>query len=273
MDTARRVVVGSQSLLATFQTCPEQARLELVSPVRKHNDALATGTAVHLHAAARLDGSSYATALAGAAEWLDMEYQRDDFRWVKIKTPETMFAHFEACVAGWEKHVLRQLPDRGLVEYTMSAPLGAPDEGGWQFVLEGTPDYVAGGVVWDWKTSGSEYSAYERTQWAIQPTSYTYLVSQHFEEIHDFTYAVMVKPHGYVQLLDVERGPEDWAWLARIAEGFVRMARTMLDQPWPVIHTHPLCDPKWCPYWDQCRGAYMAGEHNLSISKGATNAR
>lgn len=274
IDHGQRVVTVSQSLLATFQTCPEQARLELTSPVHKRNDALACGTAVHLHAAARLEGHSHATAYGRAFEWLDQESQRDDFRWVKVKKPETMFAHFDACVAGWEKHVLRQLPDNGLVERTITAPLGEPDQDGWQVMLQGTPDYVVEGIVWDWKTSGSEYNAYERSQWAIQPTSYTYLVSYEWEPTNDFTYAVMVKPHGYVQLLDVERGPSDWAWLARIAEGFLRMARTMSDQPWPVIHTHALCDPKWCAYWDRCRGAYLAGEHNVSIrTKGVTNGR
>ena len=268
IDRRRQQMTVSQSALATFQRCPEQARYELVAPARRHNDALATGQAVHLHAAGRLEGESFPVAYAKAYAWLDAEWQRDGFEWVKVKTPETMFGHFDACVQGWERHVLRQIPAHGQVETTLSFPLGEPDDEGWQVILEGTPDYVAEGTVWDWKTAASEYNAWESAEWAIQPTSYTYLASRAYgEDVTDFTYAVMVKPRGQVQMIDVERGPNDWAWLARIAHSYMTMARDMLDVPWPVIHTHHLCDPKWCPYWDGCRGSYMRGDQPIQLRR------
>ena len=266
IDHQRKRLIVSQSALATHQRCPEQFRQELLRPIRRHNDALACGSAVHLHAEHRLLGHTYATAYARAYDWLDAEWQREDFQFVKVAKPETMFAHFDACVTGWEAHVLRQLPADGSVETTLSFPLGEPDADGWEILLEGTPDYVADGIVWDWKTSASEYNAYEAALWNVQPSAYTYLASRATGVEHnDFCYAVMVKPHGTVQVLDVERGPAEWAWLHRIAQGLLYMTRTMLDQPWPVVHTHYLCDPKWCPAWDECRGPYVNGEHNTEV--------
>ena len=124
----------------------------------------------------------------------------------------------------------------------------------------GNPDYLDPfDRLWDWKSASSEYNAHEAANWAIQPTSYTFLASRTTgRDITHFTYAVAVKPHGVVQFIDTIRQDGEWAWLARVALGALGMCRRMMDQEWPVVHTHYLCDPKWCPAWDGCRGAYLS---------------
>jgi hypothetical protein len=259
LDHEARVLTTSQSWLQDFQRCPERARRELLEPSFGYNDATAVGTALHLFMEGRLLGRAFDRARHDATTWLDATRVHESFRYVKVMTPETMFRHLDACIDGMERHVLRQVPQGGQVEETLRAPLAATDDG-WRIMLEGTPDYVDPFLnVWDWKSAGSEYNVWETANWSIQPTSYTFLASAASgEEVNDFTYAIAVKPHGSIQLIDTVRGPQEWAWLGRVAQGALSMCRTMLDQPWPVVHTHHLCDPKWCPAWDTCRGQYVS---------------
>ena len=266
-DREARVLRVSQSFLQDFMRCPERARQRLLHPSHQWNDALAVGTATHLFMEARLHGRSFHQSSHRARSWLEEASSRDDFRFVKVAQPVTMFRHLDGCIEGMERHVVPQVPAGGHVEQTMRYEL-ARTEDGWVVVLEGTPDYLDPfDRLWDWKTASSEYNAHETANWAIQPTSYTYLASQlRGYPVTEFTYAVAVKPHGYVQFIDTVREQGEWAWLARVSLGLLSMCRRMLSQDWPVVHTHYLCDPKWCPAWDGCRGAYL--HPDLVQSKG-----
>jgi hypothetical protein len=258
IDALHRRLILSQSWLQDFMRCPERARLELVTPSHGYNDATAVGTALHHFMEHRMAGEDYAKSYRQAREWLERTVNEDDFRYVKIKTLATMLEHLGACIAGFDAEVVPQVPHGGFAELTLHAPL-VEDDDGWTVILAGTPDYIDPYQrVWDWKSASSEYNVRETANWAIQPTSYTFLVSTETGEDHfDFTYAIAVKPHGEMQFIDVERRPTDWDWLARIGAGALAMVRRMVDEPWPVNHTHYLCDPKWCPYWGECRGAYL----------------
>jgi hypothetical protein len=192
-----------------------------------------------------------------AVKLLHSLVESEGFRFIKVKTVDTMLKHLAACIRGFERHVVPQVPDGGYVERTLLHELAQVDD--FLLMLEGTPDYVdCFGRVWDWKSAATEYNAFETALWAIQPTTYTYLATMEAGEDHtEFTYAVVVKPHGHVQFIDVERDQRDWEWLARIAAGAFNLMRSLPDGGWPVNHTHHLCSPRWCPAWEPCRGAYL----------------
>jgi hypothetical protein len=257
IDHDRRVFTVTQSWLQDFMRCPERARNELLHPSYGYNDATGLGIATHLFMQERLNGQPFVAAHAIAEVALAGMIDTPEWAWVKVKTPATLFKHLGACIEGFERHVVPQVPCGGMVEQKVSAPLAR--SGQWRIVLEGTPDYLDPfNHLWDWKTAGSEYNGYEAANWMIQPTSYTYLASRAAKrEVTDFTYAIAVKPHGMIQFIDVTRGEQDWRWLSRIALGALMMARSMLHQPWPVNHGHYLCSPNWCAHWDDCRGRYL----------------
>lgn len=267
VDHERREFTVSQSWLSDLQRCPERARRELVSPSFGHSSETAVGTALHLFMEWRLLGKPFDEATDLATTWmLDLvnaeatSDQRSLTCYVPYKPTmgkDTMQRHLDACIRGFDRHVVPQVPGGGHVETTMRAVLAQDDED-WVVVLEGRPDYVDPfDRVWDWKSAASEWNIRETSRWAIQPSAYTYLASQTFgTHVTEFTYAVAVKPHGVIQFIDVERKPADWQWLARIARGALGLARTMLYAEWPVNHDHYLCSEKWCPHWSECRGSY-----------------
>jgi PD-(D/E)XK nuclease superfamily len=265
VDQATRTFRLSQSWLQDFNRCPERARKELLQPSIGYNDATACGTALHKFMEQRLSGSAYRLARTNAIAWLESVSSLEDFRWLKVKKPETLFAHLEACIEGFDRHVLPQVPPGGMAEENIRSLL--VEHEGWSVILDGTPDYLDPfGRLWDWKTASSEYNAYEASNWAIQPTAYTFLASRLTgREVTEFTYAVAVKPHGYVQFIDIERRQSDWDWLGRIALGALGMVRHMLSVEWPVNHSHYLCSPRWCPYWDECRGMYALPDEEVAI--------
>lgn len=263
-DRDARVFTVSQSWLQDFLRCPERARNELLRPSWEVNDATAVGTAMHLFMESRLHGDSFLQARLDATTWLDSAIEAEGFRFVKVKTADTMYRHLSSCIDGMERHVLRQVPQGGHIEETLRAELVT--QGDWTVMLEGTPDYIDPfDRVWDWKSASSEYNVWETANWSIQPTSYTFLASCAAtpREITEFTYAIAVKPYGSVQLIDTERGPREWEWLGRVSLGALVMCQRMLDMEWPVVHTHYLCDPKWCPVWDRCRGKYVSKPLNV----------
>jgi hypothetical protein len=257
IDREARVLTVSQSWLQTFMRCPQRALYELLDPRPGYNDATATGQAMHTHIELRLSGEPEGQARRSAESWLTAVVELDpEFRFVKVKTLATMLSHLNACIDGFERDVLPMIERGGRIEQHMTAPLAVRD--GWEIQLEGRPDYIdPNGIVWDWKSSSSEYNAYETVEWNIQPTAYTYLATfTSAPERHEgFVYAIAIKPHGTVQFIDVDRHEGHWAWLGRIAEGALALLRALPEGPWPVDHTHHLCSQKWCPWWQECRGA------------------
>lgn len=260
LDHRTHTFTVSQSFIADAQRCPERAHYVLDREPEPYNDATACGIALHTYMALRLTGHYRQESIDRAEGWLVAETETEGFRWVKVKTMDTLFRHLNACIVGMERHVIPQLPERGVVERKMRA--GLCHHRGWTIVLEGTPDFVDPntGWIWDWKSAGTMYDGWEAANWFVQPTSYTYLASKTFgRPFNDFTYAIAVKPHGDIQLIDVQRNEANWAWLSHVSKGLLNLALALGDEQWPVNHTHYLCSPDWCPHWDTCRGAVEAG--------------
>jgi len=257
MDDGRIKVVPSQSWIGTFFNCPEQARHEMTGSLpRKETDATAIGTAMHAGIEAVLKGDSVENgnlvAVATFAELIELP----EFQWVQIKTPETGFATVERTFHSWANEILPQLPTTFGVEVGFDWPFFETDK--YVVHLKGTMDFVGesenGLEVWDWKTAGRLWDAYE-TKWKIQPTIYTWALAQEFgARAYDFVYAIMLKSKQDVQVLITERDERHWKWLEMQLMSMLPLIES--DFPhWPMRDQHSLCSPKWCSVYDVCRGA------------------
>jgi hypothetical protein len=131
--------------------------------------------------------------------------------------------------------------------------------------IAGTMDYVDEfECIWDWKTAGREYEAYEYKRYKIQPTVYTFALA-HELGLHDhpevvdweFSYGISIKSGRKTnQMLHVTRNNGHWSWLQ---EQFVAIGNLILaDLPtWPLNDQGWWCSPKWCSAWDQCKGKHL----------------
>jgi hypothetical protein len=151
----------------------------------------------------------------------------------------------------------------GKTELPFKTPLGI-DVNGYAVWLEGTIDYVDDdGVVWDWKTAKKSYSQFSKQKSAIQPTVYTYAVSEQLGLEPKFNYGVMIRQlDPKAQIVPIYRGAEHWNWLKHHVRGAVTMAlRTGVDNQWITNDESALCSESWCSFWSVCKGAFNC--HNV----------
>lgn len=134
--------------------------------------------------------------------------------------------------------------------------------------LAGTADLIWDNMVWDWKSAGSEYRQWEKQRWDRQPDVYTWaahdagLIVPDSEGLFTFEFKVFVRKAAPcdVQTVTVRRSPNHWLWLGDIISRLVNLAYNMgLDREWPLDDQHVLCSPKWCSYFDMCKGSRVSG--------------
>jgi len=135
--------------------------------------------------------------------------------------------------------------------------------------LAGTADIVVDNMVWDWKTSGSEYRRWEYQRWGRQPDVYTWAAAQSGlivpdrDGLYRFDFKVFVRnadPNAGCQTVTVARSANNWKWLETVIGRFVNFAYNMgLDREWPLDDQHVLCSPKWCSFFDRCKGSVVDG--------------
>jgi hypothetical protein len=81
--------------------------------------------------------------------------------------------------------------------------------------------------------------------------------------VYPFTFKVFLKrvaPAG-IESVTTYSGPGNWSFLRHKVFNLVNMYYQLgLDNPWPLDDGHVLCSPKWCGYWDRCKGAHVSGE-------------
>lgn len=135
--------------------------------------------------------------------------------------------------------------------------------------LAGTADLVWSNQVWDWKSAGSEYKRWEYQRWGRQPDVYTWAAAQSglifpdAQGLYDFKFKVFVRRAEIrpPQTVDITRSPKNWEWLGQTVDRVVNHMYNMgLETPWVMDDQHVLCSPKWCPFWDQCKGKFVSGE-------------
>lgn len=258
LEDGRLEVIPSQSWIGTFFNCAEQARHEMVGSLpRKETDATAIGTAMHLGIESVLNGSSADEGAEVAKQEFERLVELPEFQWVQVKTIGTGLATVERTFWSWVNEILPHLPPTVSVEHKFDYPFFENEE----FVvrLKGTMDFIGEGPegveVWDWKTAGRRWDAYE-TKWKIQPTIYSWALAQEYGEDreYDFVYAIMLKSQQDVQVITTQRNREHWQWLEMQLGSMLPLVKAELAH-WPMRDQHSLCSPKWCGVYDICRGA------------------
>lgn len=260
LDHERQVITYSQSWIRSYLTCPESARREMVDPASMYEDTDATliGTALHTYAEARFGGASIADAQGALESAIESGWHGPSFRAVQVQNIDTAIRHATACARSWETELYPQLVP-AYVEYEFDTYMF--HYGDYEVRLKGAVDMIEPWwTVWDWKSAGRAYEAWEYQRWAIQPTAYGYGVHHVLGAPLPltFNYAVFVKPHGTMQVVEVQRDAGHLAWFEKQVLSITRQVMTMEGQPeWPMNDQHALCSEKWCKAWSQCKGKYL----------------
>lgn len=263
----------SQSLLNTFQQCPEQARHELLGDVpRVESPKMALGTAGHAAIEAILrdqienphDGwnsdtfDHYAKILIDAFEertWLD-EFRPDeafDIEWAKRRGVSALSA--------WCDDILPQL-DPLFVEQPFEYLLYSDAQR--TISMKGTIDLIdRKDTIWDWKFSGSERKAWKDQRGSVQAATYTLALAKRGRPANimptntvGFKYAVMHEKG--VQIVELEQSLRHWRWLQEQAKSLAYLVEANLPQ-WPVVDDDWHCNVNWCPVFadGKCKGAFF----------------
>lgn len=270
--------------------CLEKLRLETVAVgPRIENDAATVGTALHAVIEQELAGNLYATehdAQGNAARiYLELleEYAADGkpYALSSFNSHERAIDMLAALASKWyrsnERQELLHCAEEPLIEWHFDLPfttVPAKKFGKRQeeipVFLSGTADIVYNNQVWDWKTAGSEYRRWEYQRWGRQPDVYTWaavksglLVPDRNGQV-EFLFKVFVRNNNLgeqPQTVTVQRSANNWAWLETMVHRLVNFAYNMgLDREWPLDDQHVLCSPKWCTFFDMCKGNFVSGE-------------
>ena len=230
-ETEKRIYVR-QSWLGDMAICPERARLGHVRPdLRTGSDATIIGTALHAGIESVLDNRS--KEFGDMLEVVANEYETletTNYKKTNINQEEIP-QYLESMSKAFYDTILPSVKLGGKTELPFKTPLGI-DVNGYAVWLEGTIDYVDDdGVVWDWKTAKKSYSQFSKQKSAIQPTVYTYAVSEQLGLEPKFNYGVMIRQlDPKAQIVPIYRGAEHWNWLKHHVRGAVNVAlRTGVD--------------------------------------------
>lgn len=270
--------------------CLEKLRLETVAVgPRIENDAATVGTALHAVIEHELYGNLYETeydARGNAARiYLELleEYAADGrpYALSSFNTHERAIDMLANLASKWyrsnERHELLYSANAPLIEWGFDLPFttvpvkkfGKRQEE-IPVYLSGTADIVYNNQVWDWKTAGSEYRRWEYQRWGRQPDVYTWAAVQSGLVVPDsngqveFLFKVFVRNNNLdeqPQTVSVVRSANNWSWLETVVHRLVNFAYNMgLDREWPLDDQHVLCSPKWCTFFDVCKGSHVSGE-------------
>lgn len=269
--------------------CLEKLRLDTVAVgPRLENDAATVGTVLHAVIESELGEGAFNSLREahahGAWQFVRFmeEYQAEGkgFAFSTFGTAPKALAALENLVTAWyqcsERSQLLGSTDKPLVEWNFDLPFAhvpvkkhgkKADE--VPVFLAGTADLVWDNMLWDWKSAGAEYRQWEKQRWDRQPDVYTWaahqagLIVPDSDGLFTFEFKVFVRKAQPVppQTITVKRSPNHWAWLQQIVTRLVNLSYNLgLDADWPLDDQHVLCSPKWCSYFDMCKGAHVSGE-------------
>lgn len=154
-----------------------------------------------------------------------------------------------SALSTWVDDVLPQLYPR-LVEHSFEYMLHADAQR--VIYMKGTIDLVdAYGVIWDWKTSGSERKGWKDKRGSIQAATYTKAVG-----VNKFNYCVLHEKG--MQIVDLRQDERHWDWLRDIALSMAHLVEANLPV-WPRIDTDWWCNTTWCSVFasGMCKGVHF----------------
>lgn len=262
---ADKIVVKIRpSELDTWLRCPEQLRTKRFGEVDDPgSDATLTGTATHASIEDTLLGATPDEAIMRGLGVLRDEW--DSVNHINTQRLSTAEGHMMNCYTTWYEQVYPTLGYPSAIEEKFKLPIHETND--YEVVLTGTPDAVFDDEVVDWKTA-KDFQMYslihpakgiEKKKWAVQPTAYTYAMTQlRAEAVHDFTFVALHRTQPLTMSLPVTRGPADWAFMLEQAK---QLAHQIFlhdyEQPWQRNNQSHLCSEKWCANWSNCVGTFV----------------
>lgn len=255
-----------QSWLNEYLTCPELSRHSILKTYpRDETDANVKGTACHSGIDHLIWGGSLSDAIELAVNEFDRISAQPNFRWVKLKTRDTVVQHIQHGLNVWDRSVYPQLSSPLWVEAGFEFLAHEDDER--QVWLKGTVDFMDDvPEMYDWKfTSNDEkYDRYgwEHKRWSIQATVYAWAAMQAGiygpDETVPFTFAAITPYREAPIFCEVPRNIQHFGFLQQQLVSVAKFIERMgTDAEWPLRDQHALCSPKWCPHWNQCKGQYV----------------
>lgn len=284
-----------QSDIGAYISCPEQLRRLYWDDrqgeeayVGAESDAALVGTALHQLIREELDNGFFGN-MADMQDFAEqffhsqiasfaimgIPYNRESFK-TDAKAAQLLSDLVTDWVYSAERDFLQgQDPQDRLVEWEFDVPfITVMDTPIW---LCGTSDLVLPrqNMVWDWKTSGRPYDLWEKQRWAIQPSVYLYAAHHQGHVSFDpktglipFEYKVFMRGGKEIRPAEtyrVNRSAGSFGWLGKVVTNMVTMQLKMgTDTEWPLNDHGWHCSPKWCPFFDTCKGEHVSPRNNWS---------
>jgi len=288
MKLENGVLTLNQSDISAYMKCPEQMRLaneiepgvetiDIDRDARMQTDAATLGTV--FHAVIEHDLQKGFKNVLAAKKWARLalselilgyvengiDYRTESFG----DDPERILIELDQLVESWfetnERNYWSNQTDL-ILEHTFDLPFLTNLTGRIKEVrLGGTPDVIdpTNNRVVDWKTASRPYQRWEYQRWAAQPTVYTFaaaqmgLIKPNADGLYRFDYRIFLKgKKNDVQEMSVLRGPGQWGWMAKVAHNIVAMMESDTKE-WPLRDDGWWCSGKWCPVWNDCKGAFV----------------
>lgn len=265
LPDGRRLWVFSQSHLKAVEICPERGRRALLKlDPHTHTDSTALGESVHLAielcVQSMIDGqgplSANAMLVIAVDHFSDLS-SHERFKWVKLKTAKTVEASMERCLDAFTSRVLPTLTPLATEQHV--GPYTIHEDAVRVIQMEGTIDYIdAVTGPADWKTAGRMWDIHEHKRWDVQPTVYTWMMSQAYAD-----YVETMSPwcwhvfylNGEYDKIETTRGPGDWEWLRERVLGLALQLEADLPE-WFKNPASWLCSAKYCDHFQACRGKH-----------------
>lgn len=276
-----------QSDIETFMQCPEKKRLSIIAGINEESftsDAAFVGTCLHaviqhelvegpmddLFSAHQLGAWKYLQGFEEMVEKGGVTYSRETFG-----DDARALAALERLVDVWwhspEREMLMHMdPADYHVEWSFDR-LFTTSESGMPIWLAGQADLVLPWAVWDWKSASSPYQRWEKQRWGVQPPVYLWaaqdagLISKNREGFYEFQFKVAVRKAKLepFQTVPILKSDAAFEWLRHEAENIANYVEAVgFEKPWLLNDHSALCGPKWCPFWDGCKGKFIDADND-----------
>lgn len=280
LEDGRRLHRLRQSSLKDIDICLERARRGMTGTMPKmESDAANIGTACHSGFEMALDGLMedgtaypYLVAREAAQDELTTLMSSPYWQWIKFSGEQDARWFVDTVLSEWYQKTLPGLKPLRM-EHTFG-PLTIYEDEFRVVQVKGTIDYLDERGIIDWKTGSRKHEVWEHERWDIQASTYTWaavqegLVMPDDEGIVPFEFQVFWRSRKYTithQPYIVHRHQGDWDFLRDKCLGVAQLIEAAYPSEgppvltrWPLVDTHALCSPKFCPAWDTCKGVHYA---------------
>jgi len=272
-----------QSDIGSWMNCPESLRRKMIAAMNgesDNTDAAFVGTCLHTvieyelqqeYPYESLEEAQAIGALAFLNGFEDMVADGTSYRRSTFGTDLKAMDSLKPLVESWynspEREYLLSSDKNYTVEYEFDE-MFTTHFSGMKLFLAGRMDLIEPSKVTDWKTSGGEWKLWEKQRWDQQSTVYTFVAARNglitpnkFGD-YRFDFKVLQRKSKAVafETYTVYRTMGNWTWLERVCQNIATTFVTLgLENEWPLNDHSALCGPKWCPFWDNCKGAYVNG--------------